>query len=211
MTSEAIEIAVFARAPVPGAAKTRLIPLLGPEGAAGLHAVLVRHALRTALESSVGPVTLWCAPGLDHPFFAALQHEFGVALCPQTEGDLGERMLAAFRAHEPNPLLLIGTDCPVLSPDDLRRAASDLAAGADAVFLPAEDGGYALVGLKRPVAEIFHVMPWGTDTVMAETRERLTRLRATWTEPAVVWDVDRPEDVDRLRASGLLPVDLSQP
>ncbi len=203
-------IAVFARAPIAGAAKTRLVPRLGPEGAAGLHAVLIRHALQTALASSVGPVTLWCTPGPDHPFFATLQHEFGVALRPQVDGELGERMLGAFRAHEPHPLVLIGTDCPVLSPDHFRRAASDLAAGADAVFFPAEDGGYALVGLKRPIAEIFHAMPWGTDSVMAATRERLTRLGAKWTEPAVVWDVDRPEDIDRLWASGLLRA-LDQP
>jgi len=206
---ETIDVAVFARAPVPGAAKTRLIPRLGPEGAAKLHASMVRKALQVALDSSLGPVTLWCTPDPDHAFFAGLQHEFGVALRPQADGDLGERMLAAFQTHEPSPLLLIGTDCPVLSPANLRRAASDLVEGADAVFLPAEDGGYALVGLTQAIPEIFRAMPWGSDTVMAETRKRLSMLRTKWTEPAVVWDVDRPEDVDRLLASGLLP-DLGQ-
>ncbi len=203
--TETIDIAIFARAPVPGTAKTRLIPRLGAEGAAELHAALVRKALQIALGSSLGPVTLWCTPDPYHPFFAGLQREFGVGLCTQPEGDLGDRMLAAFQAHAPKPLLLIGTDCPVLSPDDLRRAAADLIEGADAVFLPAEDGGYALVGLKRPIADIFHAMSWGDDTVMSETRKRLSLLGAKWTEPAVVWDVDRPEDVDRLWASGLLP------
>jgi glycosyltransferase A (GT-A) superfamily protein (DUF2064 family) len=102
-------------------------------------------------------------------------------------------------------LLLIGTDCPVLTPEHLRSAARDLIEKVDAVFLPAEDGGYALVGLKRPMPGIFRNMPWGTDAVMAETRRRLSRLGASWTEPATVWDIDRPEDLDRLSSGHLLP------
>lgn len=202
--SDDIAIAIFARAPVPGAAKTRLIPRIGPDGAAALHASLVRKAVHTARASAVGPVTLWCAPDTTHPFFEDVARQFGVALRPQADGDLGDRMLAAFRAHEPAPLLLIGTDCPAMTPEHLKRAAGDLKDGADAVFLPAEDGGYALVGLRRPIVEIFRAMPWGGDAVMARTRERLARVGAAWTEPATVWDVDRPEDLDRLMASGLL-------
>ena len=201
---ETIGVAVFARAPTPDAAKTRLIPRLGVEGAAALHAALVRRTLIIALASSLRPVTLWCTPDLDHPFFADLCREFGIRLRPQTGGDLGDRMLAAFQAHQPDPLLLIGTDCPVLSPDHIRRGALDIAAGADAVFLPAEDGGYALIGLKQPLEDLFRAMPWGSDAVMAITRERLAQLGARWTEPAIIWDVDRPEDVDRLSTSGLL-------
>jgi rSAM/selenodomain-associated transferase 1 len=200
-----VAIAVFARAPVAGAAKTRLIPRLGAEGAAELHAALVRKTLRTAVASSLGTVTLWCAPDIDHAFFAAMRRAFGVDLRSQTDGDLGERMLAAFRDHAPDPLLLIGTDCPVMTPEHLRGAARDLIEGIDAVFLPAEDGGYALVGLKRPISAIFQNMPWGTDAVMAETRRRLSRLGASWAEKATVWDIDRPEDLDRLSSGPLLP------
>jgi uncharacterized protein len=203
--TETIAVAVFARAPIAGVAKTRLIPRLGAEGAADLHAALVRKTLQTAVASSLGPVTLWCATDRDHAFFAAMRRDFGVELRAQADGDLGERMLSAFRAHAPDPLLLIGTDCPVMTPEHLRQAARDLIAGADAVFLPAEDGGYALVGLKVPIADILLHMPWGTDAVMAETRRRLSRLGASWTEPATVWDIDRPEDLDRLSSGCLLP------
>ena len=115
-------------------------------------------------------------------------------------------MLSAFRAHAPEPLLLIGTDCPVMTPEHLREAARDLIDGVEAAFLPAEDGGYALVGLKRPVPAIFRNMPWGTDAVMAETRRRLSGLGASWTERATVWDIDRPEDLDRLSSGRLLPL-----
>lgn len=196
--AEPIPIAVFARAPVAGAAKTRLIPRLGAEGAARLHAALVRHALVTALAARLGPVTLWGAPDASDGFFRDCEAAFGIALASQTEGDLGARMLAAFERH--CPLLLIGSDCPALEPDHLRAAADALRAGADAVLLPAEDGGYVLIGLKRPVPELFAAMPWGSGEVMARTRRRLTRLGLRWCEPATLWDIDRPEDLDRLDA-----------
>ena len=86
----------------------------------------------------------------------------------------------------------------------VRSRTTAVANGADAVFLPAEDGGYGLVGLVRPVPEIFRDMSWSTDRVMAETRERLRGLGLVWREPAEIWDVDRPGDAARLAASGLL-------
>ena len=85
---EAVRIAVFAKAPVPGAVKTRL-SLLGPEGAAGLHAGLVRHALSTAVQARLGEVELWCAPDETHPFFARCASEFGATLRRQEGADLG--------------------------------------------------------------------------------------------------------------------------
>jgi rSAM/selenodomain-associated transferase 1 len=196
-------IAVFARAPVAGEAKTRLIPLLGAEGAASLHARLVERMLTVALEANVGPVTLWCAPSRDHAFFARCVEKFGVALADQAPGDLGARMHAVFQAR--SPTLLAGTDCPSISATHLCDCASALRDGADAVFLPAEDGGYGLVGLARPRVEIFADMVWSTATVMEETRDRMRSLGLAWREPATIWDVDIPDDARRLAASGLLP------
>lgn len=196
-------LAVFARAPVPGETKTRLIPLLGAEGAAALHARLVERMLATAVEAAVGPVTLWCAPSREHAFFAACGEKFGVGLADQAPGDLGARMHAVF--EDCAPALLAGTDCPSISAQHLRACAAALNDGAAAVFLPAEDGGYGLVGLARPCMEIFTGMRWSVDTVMEETRTRLRRLGLSWKEPAVIWDVDRPEDARRLAARGLLP------
>ncbi|MFI5015585.1 MAG: TIGR04282 family arsenosugar biosynthesis glycosyltransferase [Hyphomicrobiales bacterium] len=195
---------MFARAPVPGEAKTRLIPLLGGEGAAMLHAALLRRALRCAIDAGIGEVALWCAPDASNPFFEACRNEFAVALRAQLPGDLGRRMLAAFEAQRGH-LLLIGSDCPMLTPELLRLCASELERGLDAVFLPAEDGGYALIGLARPVASLFNGVGWSTERVMEETRARLRAAALSWSEPAIVWDVDRPRDVARLVASGLLP------
>ncbi len=196
-------ISIFTRAPVSGAAKTRLIPALGAQGAARLHAALTEHALEQAVQAGLGAIELWCAPDFSHPFFARCAREHGVALRAQAQGDLGEKMLAAFEAAD-GPLLLMGSDCPSISAADLSVCAQALAQGADAVFLPAEDGGYGLVGAVRPIPEIFSGIPWGGEQVMARTRAALGRLGLTWREARTVWDVDRPEDYARLLREGLL-------
>lgn len=191
---------VFARAPEPGRVKTRLAPLLGEKGAARLHARLVERTLRTALASGFDNVDLYCSPGINNIFFIKNQKRFGVGLRSQGRGDLGDRMYRAFeralRSH--SYVVLIGSDCPALRPADLRAAARVLQAGGDAVLSPAEDGGYALIGLRRVSRRLFDGIAWGTPEVLAQTRGRLRQLRWRWKELRTVWDVDRPEDVARL-------------
>ncbi len=195
-------MAVLAKAPVPGLAKTRLIPALGPQGAARLQRRLTRAAVQTALDAGLGPVTLWCAPDVRHRFFRALYRTTGVACHAQPAGDLGARMLAAFTLHCAQcPLLLTGTDCPPLTPARLRRAARALLDGEEAVFYPAEDGGYVLVGLRRPQAALFSDVAWGTATVMAQTRERAHAAGLRLCELETLWDVDLPADLLRWRAA----------
>lgn len=199
-------VIVFARAPQPGAVKTRLIPLLGAEGAAALHARLVKHALSTARAASFGRIELHCAPDGGDPFFQFCAGHYGITARAQVGSDLGERMGAAFAqaliAH--TRVLLTGSDCPALTARHLRQADRALRDGADAVFVPCEDGGYALIGLKRADAKLFHGIAWGGATVMAETRARLKQLGWTWRELETLWDVDRPQDHARLMDSGLL-------
>ena len=194
---EGTAIAIFARAPVAGEAKTRLIPLLGSERAAALHAALVRKTLTSAVAARLGEVTLWCSPDTSHSFFESCRIEFGVKLMVQDSGDIGQRMLGAFRATA-GPLLLAGSDCPPLSVSHFRQCAAALQGGLDAVFLPTEDGGYALVGLQRPLASLFAGVKWGSERVMNQTRSRLRAGGLRWSEPARLWDLDRPEDVARL-------------
>ena len=204
---DAINIAIFAKAPVAGTAKTRLIPALGAAGAARLHRQLVRHALHTAQAAALGPVSLWCAPDTTHRFFRALAITTGIPLHVQHGEHLGERMHHALSALTATaPTLLIGTDCPMLDPATLQACAVALRNGEDAVFLPAEDGGYALVGLRRPQPGLFRNIDWGRDAVMAQTRDRLRDCDLRWAEPATVWDVDRPQDLARLQNSALLTV-----
>ena len=199
-------VIVFARAPQPGRVKTRLAPLLGPAGAARLQARLVTHALATALRSGAGAVELCGTPRMRHPFFLRCRREYGVRLQAQGAGDLGARMLRAFRRalRGVRHVVLVGSDCPELSPADLRAALRALCGGADAVLAPAEDGGYALIGLRRPSPALFEGIEWGGSEVLAQTRGRLARLRWRTKELRTVWDVDRPEDARRLGAVRLL-------
>lgn len=203
-------VAVFAKAPVPGQVKTRLATLLGADGAAALHAGLVRRALSTAVESRLGPVELWCAPDATHSFFRRCAELFGATLHVQEGADLGARMVNAF-AHglgAGDRVVLIGSDCPVLAPADLRDAANAIASH-DAAFAPAEDGGYVMVALSRPLPGLFDDVAWGTSAVMAQTRQRIAELGVKCKELATRWDVDRPADFARLQLEGRLPEVLS--
>jgi len=193
---------VFARAPEPGRVKTRLAPLLGERGAARLYARMLEQTLRTASAAGVGRVELYCAGGIRSPYFRDIQERFSVRLRSQGRGDLGERMYRALRRHP--GAVLIGSDCPALRSTDLRAAVRELHAGVHAVLSPAEDGGYALIGLRRAARSVFDGVAWGGPEVLGQTRARLRRLGWRWRELRTVWDVDRPEDVARLRRSGLL-------
>ncbi len=196
-----VQIAIMAKAPIPGLAKTRLIPALGAAGAARLQRRLTRMTVACALDAQLGAVTLWCTPDCRHRFFRALQQTRGVDLRVQSGSDLGARMHNAFRLHcVQGPLLVVGTDCPVLRPGHLRAAAQALVAGDDAVFHPAEDGGYALVGLRAPQPALFADMPWSTPRVMPETRARAQAQGLRVREFETLWDVDLPAQLERLDA-----------
>lgn len=199
-----IPIIVFAKAPAPGAVKTRLAPALGAEGAARLHERLVERALATAATAAVGPVELCCTPDAPHPFLAACAGAHGAALTAQGDGDLGRRMHHAFeRALEGHrAAVVIGCDCPALTAQHLRDGAAALEAGYDAVITPADDGGYVMIGLSRVHASLFERIRWGGPDVFEETRARLAGLGWRWRELDRLWDVDRPEDLERL-ASGI--------
>jgi rSAM/selenodomain-associated transferase 1 len=192
-------VAVFAKAPVPGYAKTRLIPKLGAVGAAEMQARFIRQTLRTGCSISGVETSLWCAPDQHDPFFLACADSFKLALMTQTAGDLGERMDAAFvaLATDATPLVLVGTDCPALTAQHITDAHAALQQGDDAVFIPTEDGGYALIGLRRSHAALFSNMPWSTAAVMDQTRQRLRSLGLRWQELETLWDVDEPADHER--------------
>lgn len=187
-------VLVFARTPVPGKVKTRLIPAIGAERAVNLHRAMLWRTVATAIDAGVGPVMLCCTPTTDHPHIAELGRSFPVALEGQSGRDLGERMHRALESR-PAGALVVGTDCPFLEPEDLRAASDALSGGADAVIGPAEDGGYYLLGVRRSVPEIYARVPWGTERVLTRTRENLRDLGWRWHEIVPRRDVDRPEDL----------------
>jgi uncharacterized protein len=192
MPSAASAVIVFARAPVAGAVKTRLIPRLGAAGAARLQERLVHSALRTARAAACGPVELHLTR--PHALFRHSKMQKG--------RDLGERMHRALRSglRHHGSVILIGTDCPALRAGDLRQAARWLRGGVDVVLAPAEDGGYALVAARKISPEVFRGIAWGSDSVYGETVKRIEASGLRWRALRTVWDVDRPADLERLRS-----------
>jgi len=177
-----VAVLVFSRAAVPGRVKTRLVPRLGEWRAARLHARLTRHALRIARAAACGPVELYDTS-------------------KQRGADLGERMYralaGALRRHR--GAIIIGADSPALPARNLLRAARWLAGGCDVVLVPAEDGGYALIGAKRASPLMFSGIAWGGSDVYETTVRKLVSLGYRWRSLERVWDVDRPEDLERLQ------------
>lgn len=198
-----VGIAILAKAPIPFYAKTRLAQHINAVRAAELQAQLIARTLQTALNARTGPITLWAAPDISHPVFAAIAERGDALVMPQPDGDLGIKMLHAARASQ-GATLIIGTDCPALNPEHLRKAASALRAGVEVCLIPAEDGGYVLIGMRSPRPGLFADMPWGTSDVLRLTRERLHAEGLSCAEQEALWDVDTFEDFARLEASGLL-------
>ena len=191
-------IMVFARAPIPGKCKTRLIPALGEKGAAHLHASLVDQTLSRVQSIGAANITLWCSPSIEDAFFQSCAKRHGIALKAQRGQDLGSRMQHAFETTlRSTPwAVILGTDCPELQSSDVLQAIDDLRNGADAVAGPAFDGGYYLLGLRRTSASLFRQMPWGTENVWEITRNRLEKLGWSYTTTTWRHDLDRPEDLE---------------
>ena len=178
-----MRVAVFARWPEPGRAKTRLIPALGAEGAADLHRRLTERTVATVLASGLAcEVRSTGAPPED--FTAWL----GVEAVDQGDGGLGERL-----ARVACPVLLVGADIPDLTPSHLIRAAAGLA-DAPVVIGPAEDGGYWLLGLAAPAPALFEGIDWGTERVFEQT---VARCAVPPVRLEMLADLDRPEDLAR--------------
>lgn len=197
----AARLLIFAKAPVPGQVKTRLIPQLGGVGAARLYRRLLYRTVAVATAAALCPVELWCAPDLRHGFFLACRHDYRLTLHRQQGRELGERMHHALsRAlRRSQYAIVMGGDCPSLGRAELHTALAALAAGRQAVLGPAADGGYVLIGLRRPRGALFRGIQWGSAAVLAATRRRLRRAGLDWAELAPGWDVDRPADVRRWR------------
>ena len=192
-------ILVFARAPVPGAAKTRLIPALGANGAASLQQQLTEHALASAMRAEADSIRLWCTPSPRHPFFRDCRRRYPIVLSTQRGEHLGERLaLATVRElREHDAIVVIGTDCPVLTHTHIRSAVHALRDN-DAVIFPAEDGGYVLLGLSKPCPEAFADIAWGGEHVFKQTMEKFSSVGRRVSVQDMLWDVDTPADLQRL-------------
>ena len=191
-------IIIFAKAPIPGRVKTRLIPALGEAGAAKLALQMLNDTVVEALAAHLGTLPELCTdPHPMEPDWAPYLPNAQLRFTGQSEGDLGERMANVARRTiqiGENPLL-IGTDCPALDRHRLRAAARALAEH-DAVIHPTEDGGYALLGLRRFDRSLFDHIAWSTSDVAATTIARIEALGWTLQVGETLRDIDEPGDLD---------------
>lgn len=189
-------ILVFAKAPVPGKVKTRLIPALGADGAAELAGRLLDHALAEALAADEGPVELCAEPDPAHPEWRGRLPALPVQLSAQGEGDLGERLARAAKRTigRGEAVLLIGADCPGLDRARL-GAASRALETHDAIIHPAADGGYVLLGLARFDPSLFANIAWSTASVAETTIARIRLLGWTLHIAETLRDIDEPSDL----------------
>jgi rSAM/selenodomain-associated transferase 1 len=198
-------IVIFAKAPLAGFAKTRLIPVLGAEAAARLARHMLLHTLQEAVAAAVGPVELCVTPHPSDPAWRGLTALEGIGWTEQAAGDLGVRMADAARRASAarEPVLLIGTDCPPLDAMLLRQAAA-LLGDHDAVLYPTYDGGYALLGLRRFDPRPFEQIPWSTAEVANRTIESVRALSWSLAVGGLLHDIDEPADLQWL-PDGWLP------
>lgn len=196
---------MFAKAPVAGFAKTRLASVIGDEAAAALASRMLSETVAQAVAARVGDVEICCTPDTSHAQFAIEQSRHDVALTIQDEGDLGTRMSSAFNRalNTHRHVIIIGTDTPGLLAAHLQQAAHALLTH-DAVFAPAHDGGYVMLGLSRAMPSVFEGVAWSTAEVMAQTREKLTALNAKCFELPVFFDIDEASDLRHVPASWML-------
>jgi rSAM/selenodomain-associated transferase 1 len=199
---------VFARAPVLGRVKTRLAASIGAERALAVHQRLLATTLALAESAAADRRELRLHAEDPRAFdaTAAPLVERGWRVGPQRGDDLGARMYEALISAlaDGDCPVLIGSDCPSLRADDL-QAAFDALRDHDAVFAPAEDGGYALVGIARPLPLLFDAVPWGTSEVMAVTRTRIDAQGLRVATLRTVWDVDVEADLRRWDAGPATP------
>ncbi len=198
-------LALFAKVPESGKVKTRLQGVLGEAGALRLHKALIEYVYRNLGDTGLCPAHLWLA-GSDAAVSQNrdwLHSLCGTNVCYRQRGeDLGERMALTAQAllTQAEAVIIVGADCASVDAAYLEQALEVLSSGENLVFGPAEDGGYVLIGMRSVPEALFRDIPWGTAAVMAKTRENLRAAGLAWKELPVRWDVDRPEDLQRLIA-----------
>lgn len=189
-------IVIFAKAPQPGQVKTRLIPVLGAEGAAQLAGQLLRSTLDEALQSQADSVELCASPCINDPAWGGVTVPEGVSCSAQGDGDLGDRMARVVQRvlSQGEQVILVGTDCPDLIHQRLNQAIAALNMHR-AVMFEALDGGYTLLGLQTFDPSVFTQIDWSTDKVSTQTQLAFSQLGWQCKVLGKLADIDRPEDL----------------
>jgi rSAM/selenodomain-associated transferase 1 len=194
---------LFARAPVQGKVKTRLVPPLTVPVALRLYQAFLEDAARIYRVPELWEAVLEAEPGPEHPELVRLFSP-PWRLEAQRAGDLGQRLEDAFArafARGSGAAVAVGADHPALPRTRIEESFRRLAEGNDATLIPADDGGYCAVGLsaEAPLAEVFREIPWSTPSTLEVTRTRMQRAGLSVAVLPASYDIDQPEDLARLR------------
>lgn len=186
-----VVICLFARCPIVGRVKTRLIPALGAERAAALHSWLAGDALRRYRE--IAEVELWTDSPCDAwPDFTGPRRL-------QPAGDLGARMRTALDGRH---AMIVGSDAPGVPLPHLERL---IESEADVAIGPSNDGGYYAIAARRIEAAMFAGVEWSSGRELAQT---VAACRAAGLSVSIgdEWfDIDTQDDLTRAVAEGLVP------
>ena len=194
-------ILLFVKAPFLGQVKTRLEPLLGSEKCLELHRAMGQRIAGLLSSIKLAPWQLWVSADESNEFFLGICNREDIHL--QIGSSLGEKIAGSMENALLRPgvdgVIVIGSDCPSYDAAYLESAMHQLYAGHDVVLGPAEDGGYVLIGMRASNPGVFNGVEWGTDRVMEQTISNIDTLDLRHTLIETLWDVDRPEDLDRLQ------------
>ncbi|MGR8948947.1 MAG: TIGR04282 family arsenosugar biosynthesis glycosyltransferase [Gammaproteobacteria bacterium] len=193
------DLILFAKPPVAGTVKTRLIPTLGVCRATKLYVELLRRTIDAATQIVDVKKHFHISGSPEHEFFRQFP---GWTFNEQVNGDLGGRMRAALNHHadDSTATVLIGGDILDLTVTDLARAFESLERGFDFVLGPSYDGGYWLVGSRSKSQPIFNNIDWSTPRVFSQTRAALIRNRLTYHCLPIRRDLDEAGDISYLNS-----------
>ncbi len=198
------QLIIFTRYPEPGKTKTRLIPALGAEGAANLQFQMTETTIIKANKLS-NMMSLLVEIRFAGGNFQLMKNWLGSDLKYQEQGtgNLGERITRAFESafnQGMKYVVIIGTDCPSLTPGMMLQAFAKLTQ-SDVIIGPATDGGYYLIGLKKIIPELFQGINWGTSVVLSQTVAIAQNINLAIDYLPELSDIDRPEDLEKLQFS----------
>ncbi len=200
-------IAIFARLPQPGRVKTRLAQRIGNIPATRAYRQMAETTVRRISAAELAPVTLYATPHGSSALFQRWRRDYGIAIRQQPRGKLGRRMhhVLGQSLRDSRIAVVIGTDAPALDIGQVEAALQHLHEGADAVFVPCEDGGYALAGLRRRCERLFTGINWGSGRVTQTTRTRIATSGIHGVFLKSCWDIDDAAGLRRARRCGVLP------
>jgi len=189
------QMIIFTKAPVAGQCKTRLIPLLGEQGATDFYKHLVRHCVNTARQLRNIDIAIYTYPDTQHAFIQQLNTDHRTSLHCQQGKDLGERMHHAIASSLKtySQCVLIGSDCPIINTRYIEQAFSALN-DHDISLGPASDGGYVLIGCRHIAPAVFSNTTWSNNKVLQQAIKNIKRINYSHHLLNTLWDIDTPDD-----------------